>query len=79
MTLTWAAAKSSGRIQAEAAVDVQASPAIMRKYADQTSLNRAVHPHLLGHQILTFLIEQGLTEAKIQLISGHGNRKVWSN
>lgn len=48
---------------------------IMRKYADQTGLKRAVHPHLLRHQMLTFLTAQGLTDAKIQLISGHGNRK----
>ena len=48
---------------------------IMRTYADQAGLNRAVHPHLLRHQMLTFLTAQGLTDAKIQLISGHGNRK----
>jgi site-specific recombinase XerD len=48
---------------------------IMRKYADQSGLKRAVHPHLLRHQMLTFLTAQGLTDAKIQLISGHENRK----
>ena len=48
---------------------------IMRKYADQAGLKRAVHPHLLRHQMLTFLTAQGLTDAKLQLISGHGNRK----
>jgi site-specific recombinase XerD len=48
---------------------------IMRKYADKAGLKRAVHPHLLRHQMLTFLTAQGLTDAKIQLISGHGNRK----
>lgn len=48
---------------------------IMRNYADQAGLKRSVHPHLLRHQMLTFLTAQGLTDAKIQLISGHGNRK----
>jgi site-specific recombinase XerD len=48
---------------------------IMRRYADKAGLRRAVHPHLLRHQMLTFLTAQGLTDAKIQLISGHGNRK----
>jgi site-specific recombinase XerD len=47
---------------------------IMRRYADNAGLTRAVHPHLLRHQMLTFLTAQGLTDAKIQLISGHGNR-----
>ncbi len=47
---------------------------IMRMYADKAGLTRAVHPHLLRHQMLTFLTAQGLTDAKIQLISGHGNR-----
>jgi site-specific recombinase XerD len=48
---------------------------IMRLYADKAGLTRAVHPHLMRHQMLTFLTAQGLTDAKIQLISGHGNRK----
>jgi site-specific recombinase XerD len=48
---------------------------IMRHYADKAGITRAVHPHLLRHQMLTFLTAQGLTDAKIQLISGHGNRK----
>jgi len=48
---------------------------IIKKYADLAGINRSVHPHLLRHQMLTFLTAQGLTDAKIQLISGHGNRK----
>lgn len=46
----------------------------MRRYADQAGLTRTVHPHLMRHQMLTFLTAQGLSDAKIQLISGHGNR-----
>ncbi len=48
---------------------------IIRRYADLAGINRSVHPHLLRHQMLTFLTAQGLSDAKIQLISGHGNRK----
>jgi len=48
---------------------------IMRQYADTAGLKRSVHPHLLRHQMLTFLAAQGLSDAKIQLISGHENRK----
>lgn len=47
---------------------------IMRRYADKAGITRAVHPHLMRHQMLTFLTAQGLSDAKIQLISGHGNR-----
>ena len=48
---------------------------IVREYADQSGLRRTVHPHLLRHQMLTFLTAQGLSDAKIQLISGHESRK----
>jgi integrase/recombinase XerD len=44
-------------------------------YADKAGLKRCVHPHLLRHQMLTFLASQGLSDAKLQLISGHENRK----
>jgi len=48
---------------------------IVRGYTDQAGLRRTVHPHLLRHQMLTFLTAQGLSDAKLQLISGHENRK----
>ena len=48
---------------------------IVREYADQAGLERTVHPHLLRHQMLTFLTAQGISDAKIQLISGHESRK----
>ncbi|MBZ0187829.1 MAG: tyrosine-type recombinase/integrase [Candidatus Obscuribacterales bacterium] len=48
---------------------------IVRQYADQAGLQRTVHPHLLRHQMLSFLTAQGISDAKIQLISGHENRK----
>jgi integrase/recombinase XerD len=48
---------------------------IVRDYTDQSGLRRTVHPHLLRHQMLTFLTAQGLSDAKLQLISGHESRK----
>jgi integrase/recombinase XerD len=48
---------------------------IVRSYADRAGLKRTVHPHLLRHQMLTFLTAQGLSDAKLQLISGHESRK----
>jgi integrase/recombinase XerD len=35
-----------------------------------------VHPHLLRHQLLTWLTSQGMPDAQIQLISGHASRKT---
>ena len=34
-----------------------------------------VHPHLFRHQMLTFLTSKGLSDAQIQLISGHETKK----
>ena len=34
-----------------------------------------VHPHLFRHQMLTFLTSKGLSDAQIQLISGHESKK----
>jgi len=36
---------------------------------------RAVHPHLFRHQMITYLTAQGLSDAQIQLISGHESKK----
>ena len=33
------------------------------------------HPHLFRHQLLTYLTEEGLSDAQIQLISGHASKK----
>lgn len=34
-----------------------------------------MHPHLFRHQMLTFLTGQKLSDAQIQLLSGHGSKK----
>jgi len=34
-----------------------------------------MHPHLFRHQMLTYLTAQGLSDAQIQLTSGHESRK----
>lgn len=47
---------------------------IVQQYAREAGLH--VHPHLLRHQMLTFLTAEGkLTDAQIQLISGHSSKK----
>lgn len=37
--------------------------------------SRRLGPHILRHQFLTYLTRKGLTDAQIQLISGHSTKK----
>jgi len=48
---------------------------IVAEYAAMAELSEHVHPHLLRHQMLTWLTAQGLPDAQIQLISGHASKK----
>jgi integrase/recombinase XerD len=48
---------------------------IVQAYRETASIIQPVHPHLFRHQMLTYLTAKGLTDAQIQLISGHGSKK----
>lgn len=48
---------------------------IMHEYGLKAGLGDRVHPHLFRHQQLTALTRSGLTDAQIQLISGHSSKK----
>jgi len=48
---------------------------IVTEYASMAELPEHIHPHLLRHQMLTWLTAQGLPDAQIQLISGHASKK----
>jgi integrase/recombinase XerD len=48
---------------------------IVKIYARKAEINKRIHPHLLRHQILTYLTSKGIVDAKIQLLSGHKNRE----
>lgn len=48
---------------------------IVAEYAAAAALPEHSHPHLLRHQMLTWLTARGLTDAQIQLISGHASKK----
>jgi integrase/recombinase XerD len=48
---------------------------IVQRYRDRAGIAQHVHPHLFRHQMLTFLTSQGLSDAQIQLISGHESKK----
>jgi integrase/recombinase XerD len=47
---------------------------IVRVYRDRAGLECHVHPHLFRHQMLTYLTAHGLSDAQIQLISGHASK-----
>ena len=48
---------------------------IVQTYRQRAGIAQPVHPHLFRHQMLTFLTSRGLSDAQIQLISGHQSKK----
>jgi len=48
---------------------------IVAEYALKAGIEKHVHPHLFRHQMLTALTRHGLSDAQIQLISGHESKK----
>ncbi len=50
-------------------------PQIVQAYREKAGLSQPIHPHLFRRQMLTFLTAKGLTDAQIQLISGHESKK----
>ncbi|MCC6812127.1 MAG: tyrosine-type recombinase/integrase [Deltaproteobacteria bacterium] len=48
---------------------------IVQRYREEAEIADKVHPHLFRHQMLTFLTSRGLSDAQLQLISGHDSKK----
>jgi integrase/recombinase XerD len=48
---------------------------IVQTYRVKAGLTQRVHPHLFRHQMITWLTRSGLSDAQIQLISGHASKK----
>lgn len=48
---------------------------LVEEYQEKAGIVKHVHPHLLRHQMITFLTAQGLEDSQIQLISGHESKK----
>lgn len=48
---------------------------IIRNYAVKAGIEKRIYPHLMRHQILTYLTTKNIIDAKIQIISGHQDRK----
>ncbi len=47
---------------------------ITAQYATKAGIQKHVHPHLFRHQCLTELTKAGLTDAQIQVVSGHASK-----
>jgi site-specific recombinase XerD len=48
---------------------------IVQHYRRRAGIAQAIYPHLFRHQMITYLTARGLSDAQIQLISGHESRK----
>jgi integrase/recombinase XerD len=48
---------------------------IVQSYRESAGIAGKIHPHLFRHQMLTFLTSRGLTDAQLQLLSGHRSKK----
>jgi integrase/recombinase XerD len=48
---------------------------IVQGYRGKAGIAQPVHPHLFRHQMLTYLTSKGLSDAQVQLISGHESKK----
>jgi site-specific recombinase XerD len=48
---------------------------LVRQFQTQAGIEKHLHPHLLRHQVLSYLTKKGLTDAQIQLVSGHASKK----
>ena len=48
---------------------------IVQAYREKAGITQPLHPHLFRHQMLSYLTSKGLTDAQIQLISGHESKK----
>ena len=47
---------------------------IIRRYAEKAGLTKRIHPYFFRHQLLSYLKEKGIVDAKVQLLSGHKHR-----
>lgn len=61
--------------QRRGAYTVRRIQQIVQQYRVKAGLSEAVHPHLFRHQMLTFLTAEKLSDAQIQLLSGHASKK----
>lgn len=61
--------------QRRGAYTVRRVQQIVQGYRVKAGLSNVVHPHLFRHQMLTYLTGEQLSDAQIQLLSGHASKK----
>lgn len=44
---------------------------IVKQYAQVAGIEKRVYPHLLRHQLITYLTKRGIISPKLQILSGH--------
>jgi integrase/recombinase XerD len=44
---------------------------IVKQYAQVAGIEKRVYPHLLRHQVITYLTKRGIISPKLQILSGH--------
>ena len=67
--------KNLKTLKSPRALQYELRPQIVQQYRVRAGITQPVHPHLFRHQMLTYLTAQGLSDAQIQLISGHESKK----
>jgi site-specific recombinase XerD len=48
---------------------------LIKRYAHAAGIKKRIYPHLFRHQLLTHLAKEGIMDSKVQVISGHQDRK----
>lgn len=47
---------------------------IMKRYAEKAGISKRIHPHFFRRQLLSYLKDKGIVDAKVQLLCGHKHR-----
>jgi site-specific recombinase XerD len=51
---------------------------LVSRYGKKAGIEKRVYPHLFRHHLLTHLARRGIVDSKMQLVSGHSDRKSLS-
>jgi integrase/recombinase XerD len=46
----------------------------MKRYAEKAGISNRIHPCFLRHQLLSYLKDKGIVDAKVKLLSGFKHR-----
>jgi integrase/recombinase XerD len=47
---------------------------IIKRYAEKAGISKRIHPYFFRHQLLSYLKDKGIVDAKVQLLSGLKHR-----